>query len=237
MGTSLTLSLILPCFNEGPIITANVHRIHSVLDRLGYPYEIIFVDDASHDGTQNRIARLCNKYPHCRALYHESNMGRGGTVMDGIARARGIVAGYMDIDCEVSPVYIPEIVDMIITRTADMIIGRRVYRSTVQSLSREVLSVGYRWIASHVMDTRGLDTESGYKFFRKSKILPILPYIHDRHWFWDTEVVVWAIRKHVRVKEYPVLYLRRSDKKSSVRIVHDTIEYLTQIVRFTLGWL
>ena len=229
-----SLSLILPCYNEGNIIDENVGRIHRVLRRIGYPFEIIFVDDASLDKTKVHIARLCKKYPHCHHLYHETNQGRGAAVSDGILSARGIIAGYIDIDCEVSPIYISEIVDMIMSRKADMVIGKRVYRSSFTSLIREILSVGYKRIASTILGSRGLDTESGYKFFRRSKILPLLPHTHDRHWFWDTEVVMLALKKHLNVKEYPVLFLRRADKKSSVRIIHDTAEYLREIVLFKL---
>lgn len=234
MARHPTFSLVLPCYNEGAILTDNAHRIHTVLSRLGYPFEMIFVDDASLDRTQARIARVCKKYSHCRALYHIKNTGRGGAVTDGIRIARGSVVGFIDIDCEVSPVYIPEIVDMIIRRRADVVIGKRMYRSTVSSLMREVLSTGYRWIVSGILKTRGLDTESGYKFFRKSKILPVLTHIHDRGWFWDTEIMVYAIRAGLHVTETPVLFLRRSDKKSSVRMVRDTLNYLVKLAELRI---
>lgn len=152
--------------------------------------------------------------------------------MDGIMKARGSIVGFIDIDCEVSPVYIPEFVDMIVERKADVVIGKRIYRSSFSSFVREIISVGYRWIVSHILETQGIDTESGYKFFRKKKILPILSFTSNRHWFWDTEIVIWALKKHLKISEYPVLFLRRADKKSSVRIVHDTIDYLRQIVAF-----
>lgn len=225
------ISLILPCYNEGDSINENVRRIHRVLHWSGYPFEIIFVDDASVDETPERVTRFCKKYPHCRAIYHAVNQGRGAAVMDGLVAAKGTVAGYIDIDCEVSPIYISEIVDMIIRRQADMVIGKRMYRSTVSSFIREVLSVGYRWIASTILDTRGLDSESGYKFFRKKKILSLLPSIQSRHWFWDTEIVVLAIKKQLKIKEYPVLFMRRMDKKSTVRIIPDTIDYLKQMIK------
>lgn len=234
MGTHPIFSLILPCYNEGSSLMGNVYRIHAVLDRMRYPYEIIFVDDASHDGTQGRIARLCQKIPYSRALYHKINTGRGGAVMDGIENARGNIVGYMDIDCEVSPVYIPEIVEMIIRRKADIVVGKRVYRSTASSIIREILSSGYKYIASRTLDTRGVDTESGYKFFRKSKIQPILVHIHNRGWFWDTEIMVHANRAELRIMEVPVLFLRRFDKESSVHVFRDTLDYLVNLVSLKL---
>lgn len=137
--------------------------------------------------------------------------------------------GYIDIDCEVSPIYIPDIVDQIVTRKADFVIGKRIYRTNISSLLREVLSVGYRILVSSILDTRDFDTESGYKFFRKSKILPLLSKIVDRHWFWDTEIVVYAIRAKITIIEVPVLFIRRFDKKSSVRIFHDVLDYCVNL--------
>jgi glycosyltransferase AglD len=227
-------SLILPCYNEGSIMTDNVRRIKAALERLNYPYEILFVDDASRDHTQIHIRRLCKEIREASAMFHDINQGRGAAVMDGIMKARGSIVGYMDIDCEVSPVYIPEIVDIIIRHQADVVIGRRIYRSSFSSLVREIISVGYRWIASNILETQGIDTESGYKFFRKKKILPVLAATSDRHWFWDTEVVVFAIRRHLRIMEVPVLFLRRLDKKSSVRVLHDVIDYLVSLWRLRI---
>lgn len=232
MKNTVTFSLILPCYNEGIVLKRSVERIRSVLEMMRIPYEILLIDDKSVDDTKKHIAYLCKKYPRCHGVYHDANQGRGKTVTDGIALSRGRVIGYMDVDCEVSPVYIPEIVDLLLQGKQDMVIGKRVYRSTITSYIREILSVGYRSIVSRILNTRGIDTESGYKFFTRRSILPIVALTRDTHWFWDTEIVIWALRKKLRVLEYPVLYLRREDKKSTVRIVHDTIEYLRQITRF-----
>ena len=89
--------------------------------------------------------------------------------MNGIHASKGRIVGYMDVDCEVSPVYIPEIVDLLLHDAADVIVGRRVYRTSFSSLIRELLSVGYRRLVSTLLGTRSIDTESGYKFFIKKK--------------------------------------------------------------------
>lgn len=229
---TLTLSLILPCYNEGKLFTENVHTILSTLFRSKNTFEVIFVDDGSSDGTQKNIQKICTAVRNCHAIYHPVNQGRGAAVIDGIKFARGQVVGFIDIDCEVSPVYIPEIVDMIVKNHTDMVIGKRIYRTTFSSLLREILSSGYRWLAQRIINTHGFDTESGYKFFSRKKILRIVPQLHEKGWFWDTEVTVQAIRHGFRIREIPVLFLRRFDKHSSVRIIPDTLDYLTHLVSF-----
>lgn len=225
------LSLVLPCFNEAALFNGSVEKIIATLGNSRYAFEIIFVDDASHDGTQTLIEKVCRKYAFARAIYHPKNTGRGRTVADGIRAAKGKVVGYIDIDLEVPPVYIPEAVDLVLNRHADVVIGQRIYRTTFTSIIREVLSRGYRSLAATLVDTGGLDTESGYKFFNRTKILPIIRKIKHQGWFWDTEVIVFAKRAGLHITELPVLFMRRTDKKSSVRIFHDMIDYLISLWR------
>lgn len=224
-------SLVLPCFNEAALFRDSVEKIIATLANSRYTSEIIFVDDMSHDGTQALIEKICSKYDFCRAIYHPKNTGRGRTVADGIRVAKGKVVGYIDIDLEVSPIYIPDAVALILERHADVVIGQRIYRTNVVSIFREVLSRGYRSLAASLVATGGLDTESGYKFFNRTKILPIIGKIKHQGWFWDTEIIVFAKKAGLRIVELPVLFLRRTDKKSSVRIFHDMIDYLISLWR------
>jgi glycosyltransferase involved in cell wall biosynthesis len=226
------LSLILPCYNEELIFWENVREILATLRLSRLTYEVVFVDDVSRDRTREFIARICKNNPGCRALYHKRNTGRGRTVMDGIRASKGKVVGYIDIDLEVSPVYVPNIASYILRGKADVVIGKRVYRTTLASLTREILSQGYRVLADSMVQTGRLDTESGYKFFHRDKILPILNKTKHPHWFWDTEVVVLAKRAGLRIAEVPVLFLRRFDKKSSVRVARDSWDYLVSLWQF-----
>lgn len=220
------LSLILPCYNEESLLRESVNNIKATLDAGRLNYEIIFVDDKSVDGTASIIRDLCRKNHNFRYLFHKHNAGRGQTVADGIKAAEGEVTGYIDIDLEVSPIYIPEMVNLIKNDQADVVIGQRIYRATLRSILREILSRGYRLLAESLVSTEGLDTETGYKFFNRRKILPILRKTQHQHWFWDTEIIVFAKLAGLRMAELPVLFVRRLDKKSSVRIIPDVVDYL-----------
>lgn len=232
MKKQLDLSLILPCYNEERILRESVGRIAKTLDLTRLTYEIIFVDDTSRDNTKQLILEACNTYPHTQAMYHKINKGRGRTVTDGMNMAKGKVVGYIDIDLEVSPVYIPCLVDLILQNKADAVIGKRMYRTNIQSIPREILSFGYQWLSNRLIGTGNLDTESGYKFFNRKKILPILTLTRHPHWFWDTEIIVLGKRKGLRIMEIPVLFLRRFDKASSVRIIRDSIDYMKSLWAF-----
>lgn len=235
MNRSLELSLILPCYNEAGLFAESVSRITTVLDAMHFPYEIIFVDDKSRDNTRKLIEELITKEgknSKFRAIFHTHNQGRGKTVRDGIRAAKAPIVGYIDIDCEVDPVYIPRLVSLIKEGSCDIAIGKRYYRSSPKAVVREILSRGYQWLSDMMIGTGGLDTETGYKFFSRKKILPILTKATHPGWFWDTEIMVYARRENLRITEVPVLFLRRFDKQSSVHIVKDTLDYMVELVRF-----
>lgn len=226
------LSLIIACFNEQQHLRDSVTTVISVLGDSVFSYELIFVDDKSEDKTGDLIASLVKKNKNFWALYHPINQGRGKAVRDGIAIARGGVVGFIDIDLEVSPVYIPQFVRMILGGKADVVTGLRVYREGVASIHRSVLSRGYSWLVRSVLGIPLQDTETGYKFFNRKKILPILKKTHNNGWFWDTEVMTYAYYAGLAIREAPVLFIRRFDKKSSVRLVNDTLDYIRNLLAF-----
>lgn len=228
---TLDLSLIIPCFNEQKILDASLVEIEDVLRNSRFSYEIILIDDKSTDKT----AKLLKKYERRKnysVYYHEINQGRGKTVSDGIQVSRGVVVGFIDVDLEVSPLYMPYFVSKILKHEADVVTGYRIYRDSIVSLHRMILSRGYSVLVRKLLMVNLNDTETGYKFFNRKKIIPILKQTKSNHWFWDTEIISLAYRNKLRINEVPVLFLRRLDKKSTVNVVRDTYDYLLHLYKF-----
>ncbi len=232
MKDSVALSLVLPCYNEEEIFEESVVKITQTHDESGFSYEVVFVEDKSCDNTAKFVQDAIKKNKKFHAIFHRINQGRGASVSDGIHAAKGKIVGFIDIDCEVSPVYIPEMVALIASDKADMVLGNRIYRTGLSRLHREILSAGYRWLSDTMIGTGKMDTESGYKFFDRKKILPVLDTCKHTGWFWDTEIVVRAKKAGLRVVAHPVLFLRRTDKTSTVRILRDTMDYLVALWKF-----
>lgn len=225
-------SLILPCYNEEPILLDSFEKILTILKLSRFSFEIIFVDDKSSDMTLSILRTICKKNSHCRLFAHARNTGRGRSVADGIKAAKGKVAGYIDIDLEVSPIYIAQMVNLILENKAEVVLGKRIYRTTLMSIPREIFSKGYTYLTEKILNTGKVDTESGYKFFNRKKILPLLAKASHPHWFWDTQIIIYSKRAGLKIVEIPVLYLRRFDKKSSVRVWRDIMDYLVNLWKF-----
>lgn len=226
-------TLVVACYNEEPILEASMGETFRVLDALRWTSEIIFVDDQSRDATVAVIERIVQAHPDrlLRTIVHAANVGRGGTVTEGIRAASGRFVGFIDIDLEVHARYLLPCL-IALENGADVVSARRVYRFHWRSLDRYLMSRGYRWIMSRLIDVPVQDTETGFKLFRRDRILPVLDRCTDTGWFWDTEVMVRAHYAGLRIVEIPALFLRRFDKQSSVHAVRDTMDYLVKLWRF-----
>src|SRR3989344_7102487 len=95
------VSLILPCYNEGSTFEKSVNQIVNVLKKGTRNWEIIFVEDKSCDQTRITVEKLTYQIENSRSIFHSKNQGRGKSASDGIKLARGIICGYMDVDCEI----------------------------------------------------------------------------------------------------------------------------------------
>ena len=229
----IDFTLVIACYNEEPILESSVGETFRVLDALRWTSEVVFVDDHSRDRTAEIIERIVAAHPDraISVIRHPQNVGRGGTVTDGIRAARGRYVGFIDIDLEVHAMYLLPCL-LALEQGADVATALRIYRFHWRSLDRYILSRGYRWLSSHVIPPTLQDTETGFKLFNRERILPVLEACRDRGWFWDTEVMVRAHYAGLQIREIPVLFLRRFDKQSSVRPVRDTIDYLQKLWRF-----
>jgi hypothetical protein len=110
--------------------------------------------------------------------------------------------------------------------------AHRIYKVQLRLFMRFILSTGYRWLSRWLLGADLQDTETGYKFFKRERILPVLDQVEDEGWFWDTEVMVRSLLRGYRIIEIPCLFIRRYDKKSTVNVVQDTLDYLVKLWRF-----
>ncbi len=88
--TLSTLSVIIPCFNEEKTIASVIERVTDA-DTLGLELGIVIVDDASTDGSSDRILECAVKYPSLIHHAHETNQGKGAALITGFAQASGDV--------------------------------------------------------------------------------------------------------------------------------------------------
>jgi len=231
----LDFSLILTTYNEAHIITEDVAKIVRFLDKLKYNYEIILVEDCGKDNAKEVIKDIVeNKYRdhNISYIFNEQNMGRGRSVEIGFSKAKGNIIGFIDIDLEVSHYFIPQMLDAITEEGYDGAFGRRLDTFGIRSLHRWLATKVYVSLVKFFLHTPTADSEAGYKFFKRSSYDKIAAIPKDNGWFWDTEVMYWTFKKGLRIKEVPVIFIERPDKKSTVRLFSDSVNQFKKLVSF-----
>ena len=229
----LELSIVIACYMEEGHLQDSVEQLTATLEQIGKTYELIFIEDKSTDQTAEIIQQLVAGHPHRRAIYHEKNVGRGGTVTEGFLLAKGRIVGFLDIDLEVHCRFLPSILAAI-EAGADGATAYRHYTAGWRpaGLLRHFLSSGYRWLFDRVFDMPFRDPETGFKFFVREKIVDVAKRTKDVGWFWDSEIMILAHQAGLKLIEVPCRFERRADKASTVRVCRDVYAYLVAIWKF-----
>jgi undecaprenyl-phosphate 4-deoxy-4-formamido-L-arabinose transferase len=121
------VSLVVPVYNEETTVEEVYRQSVAALESLGQPYEIIFVDDGSTDGTWKTLERLHEGNADLRAVRLKRNFGQHPAMHAGLVRARGEVVVTMDGDLQNSPADLPKLVAAV-EAGADVASGRRPIR-------------------------------------------------------------------------------------------------------------
>ncbi len=230
----MDFSLIITCYNEAPHLRESFEILKRVLKETGWRSEFIFVEDFSTDSTRDVIDSILKENPdlNIKKIFHQKNEGRGQSVNDGIRAAIGRVVGFLDIDLEIDAHYLVPAVVLIREKQADFVMARRIYKYSIFSFTRAIVSRGYNFLMRLLLGLPFSDTEAGFKFFDREKILPLLDKLQDKRWFWDTEIVACAHRAGLKIILLPTLFIRRPDKKSTVRLLRDSWIYFVSLLKF-----
>ncbi len=235
----MRLSLVITCFNEAPHLRASFEAIKKTFVVNHVDCEFIFVDDKSIDSTKAVIESIIKENPSLsfKVILHEANQGRGQSVMDGLRMASAQFVGFLDIDLEIDARYIAPAVELLEDGKADFVMADRLYQFSAAGLIRTIISRGYNLLVRALLRLPFRDTEAGFKFFNREKILPVLNLVQDRRWFWDTEIVACAFKKGLKIILLPVVFIRKPEKQSTVKIFRDSWNYFVSLLAFRKRYL
>lgn len=229
-GKEGLISIIIPIYNGEAHVQNSLSLLKEKMD--GKNYELIIAEDGSTDKTLEILNRLAPEFPRMRVLSSKNRVGRGKSLSEAILASKGEIALYMDVDAATELSEIFNALEAI--NSADIVSGSRLLPGSrvSRSLTREIFSRGYNLLIRLLFNSRLHDHQCGFKALRRERLLPLLPLVKDTHWFWDTEMLVLAQRKGLRVKEIPVEWKEGSD--STVRVFQDTVYMLRQMARLSL---
>ncbi len=208
--TSLELSVILPAFNEGAHIRANIGRVCDALK--GLRFEIVVVDDGSSDNTfaESRRAAEEDGLP-VRAVRQEQNRGKGASLFHGFEFTGGELVAFLDSDLEIAPENLLALIKVLRAQNADVVVGVKDLQSNQFPPLRRLMSRTYRAMVAALFGLTITDTQTGIKLFRREALADAIPRVSARRFAFDIELLVAASRFGYRIVEQPVeiAYRRR----------------------------
>lgn len=136
-------SVIVPVFNEEQVLERTCERLTRVMDAIGEPYEILFVDDGSRDRTLAILREQAALRPSVRALSLSRNFGQQVAITAGLEHARGRTAVLIDGDLQDPPELIPDM--LALWRDGwDVVYGKRTARKGERRTKKASSRVFYR---------------------------------------------------------------------------------------------
>ena len=101
------LSVIIPAYNEEKMIQKTAVTVSGILKRASIPYEILFINDGSRDGTWEQIEAEAERNPQVKGIHFSRNFGKESAIFAGLANAAGDCCAVMDCDLQ----HPPEVLD------------------------------------------------------------------------------------------------------------------------------
>jgi putative flippase GtrA len=227
----LDVEIVVPVHNEHAILEQTVRRLHRFL-RDGFPFSwrIVIADNASTDGTSDLARLLAAELPGVEALRLEGK-GRGRALRAAWSASDARVVCYMDADLSTDLRALLPLVAALLSGHSDIAIGTRLAHGArvVRGPKRELISRAYNRLLHVALLARFSDAQCGFKAVRADALGVLLADVRDDGWFFDTELLVLAQRRGLRIHEVPVDWV--DDPDSRVDIVRTALTDLRGVAR------
>jgi glycosyltransferase involved in cell wall biosynthesis len=225
------VEVVVPVYNEQRVLEGSILRLHSFLNR-GFPlsWRIVIADNGSTDRTVAVARRLTYALDGVE-LIRIAARGRGRALRAAWSAGRAQVLCYMDVDLSTGLGALLPLVAPLISGHSDLAIASRLHRDArvTRGLRRELISRAYNRLLRIVLRARFSDAQCGFKAIRADVARELLPLVRDDGWFFDTELLVLAERRGLRIHEVPVDWVE--DPDSTVHIMRTALADLGGVAR------
>ena len=226
-----TVEVVVPAHDEAAIVGPHLRRLHAHLsEHLAVPWAVTVVENASRDATLAEARRTAAALERVRVV-HRDRPGRGGAVRAAWTDSDAEVVAYLDLDLSTDLEALVPLLAPLLADEADVSVGSRLAPESVlqRRFHRDLLSRGYNALLHRVFANRFTDAQCGFKALRAERAAELLAMVDDDAWFFDTELLLAAEERGLRIHEVPVRWVDDSD--SSVRVVPTVLEDLRGVAR------
>jgi glycosyltransferase involved in cell wall biosynthesis len=200
------ISVVVPLFNEDQSLGALYHELATILDPRDEPWEVVFVDDGSTDGSLAVLTRLHDETTNVVVVHLRRNFGKAAALQAGFLEARGEIVVTLDADLQDDPSEIPRLLAKL-DEGFDLVSGWKARRN--DPWTRRMLSKVFNWATAVVSGVRLHDVNCGLKAY-KAEVLKGIRLYGELHRF----IPVLASYRGFRVAEIPVNHRAREHGRS-----------------------
>lgn len=220
------LSLVFPAFNEAANLPTLLESALKIGDQLGVDFEIVIVDDGSHDASAYVLSAWAARDPRIRSVHHAVNQGYGAALRAGLRAARGELVFFSDADLQFE---LREIADLLAhTEDVEIVVGFRAPRR--DPWPRRVIALVWGTLVRALFDLPVRDIDCAFKVFRR-EVLDAIP-IESIGAFVNTEILARARAAGFRIEQIPVTHHpRRSGTQTGAhpRVILRALIELSQL--------
>lgn len=229
------LSIVIPSFNEKLRLPATLERIAEYLATTGMRTEVLVVDDGSRDQTAAVAESFRPKLPGLRVLSNGSNRGKGYSVRHGMLEACGDIVLFTDADLS-APIEESDKLIAALKQGYDVAIGSRAMDrsliTTHESPFRELAGIIFNKIVRVVLRLPFVDTQCGFKAFRRERCRMIFEQQRIEGFGFDPELLYLARHHGLKAIEIPVRWGHSPATK--VNMLSDSMRMFVDI--FAIRW-
>ena len=229
------IDVVVPVHNEQAGLERSIRNLHRYLrTQLPFTWRIVIADNASTDATPAVAGALARELSGVEVLRLERK-GRGLALREAWSRSDARVVSYMDVDLSTDLRALLPLVAPLLSGHSDVAIGTRLARGArvVRGPKRELISRSYNLILRGVLRARFSDAQCGFKAVRGEVARELLALVRDDGWFFDTELLMLAQRRGLRIHEVPVDWV--DDPDSRVDIVRTALDDLRGVARLAVA--
>src|SRR5881396_878875 len=206
IGSAAVISVVVPVHDEERTVALLFDELQAALDPLDQPWEAVFVDDGSTDGSFGALTRLHNAQDNVRVVRLRRNFGKAAALAAGFANAQGDIVVTIDGDLQDDPTEIPRLLAKL-DEGFDLVSGWKAHRR--DPITRRIPSRIFDWVTGRVSGLRLHDLNCGLKAYR-AEVVQGLRLYGELHRF----IPVLAHYRGYRIAELAVNHRPREHGRS-----------------------
>jgi glycosyltransferase involved in cell wall biosynthesis len=209
------ISVIMPAYNESGHIYDNITETHRVMANSKCRFEIIVVDDGSHDPTYHESMKAADALPDVKVVHYLFNNGKGNALREGFDHATGDYVVFLDSDLDLHPSQLDTLFKVMRDEKANVVIGSKHHPDSHLEYPavRKIISRVYALSLKMLFNLPLRDTQTGLKVYEYEVLKKVFPKILSKRYAYDLELLVNANRLGFKVVEAPVVLDFRRPRK------------------------